>query len=208
MDVPIEALKEQMGSNYFSSAYVAHAAVKSWVNHFRPSPQPNQSAKHIIFTSSVLAFFPLTGYSPYSPSKIALRTLSDTLSQELLLYAPIIPMRVHTIFPGTTFTEGLEKENLIKPAITMKLEEADGGQTAEQVAAASVKGLERGEELITTNGILGVAMKAGMLGSSTRNGWGVVDTVVGWLVMIIIVFLRKHFDGMVRSWGKERLVKS
>ena len=208
MDVPVEVLKEQMESNYFSSAYVAHAAVQSWVNHFRPSPQPNQPAKHIIFTSSVLAFLPLTGYSPYSPSKIALRTLSDTLSQELLLYAPIVPMRAHTIFPGTTFTEGFEEENLIKPAITKKLEEADGGQTAEQMAAASVKGLERGEELITTNGILGVAMKAGMLGGSKRNGWGVVDTVVGWLVMIIMVFVRRDLDGKVKSWGKERLGKS
>ena len=208
MDVPVKALKEQMESNYFSSAYVAHAAVQSWVNHFRPIPQPNQPAKHIIFTSSVLAFLPIAGYGPYSPSKIALRTLSDTLSQELLLYAPIIPMRPHTIFPATTFTEGLEKENLIKPAITKKLEEADGGQTAEQVAAASVKGLEGGEELITTNGILGVAMKAGMLGSSRRNGWGVVDRVVGWLVIIILVFVWWDLNGKVKSWGKERLGKS
>ena len=196
-----------METNYFSSAYVAHAAVQSWVNHFKSSPKPKQTAKHIIFTSSVLAFLPLAGYSPYTPAKIALRALSDTLSQELLLYAPFTPIRTHTVFPGTIFTEGYEKENLIKPAITKKLEETDGGQTPEQVAVASVKGLERGEELITTNGLLGIALKSGMLGGSKRNGWGVVDTVMGWLVMIVMVFVRKDLDGKVKTWGKERLEK-
>ena len=208
MDVPIEALKEQMESNYFSSAYVAHAALQSWINHFKSSPKPTEPAKHIIFTSSVLAFLPLTGYGPYTPTKVALRALSDTLSQELLLYAPLAPIRTHTVFPGTIFTEGYEKENLIKPAITKKLEEADGGQTPEQVAAASVRGLERGEELITTNGILGVAMKSGMLGGSRRNGWGIVDTVMSWLIMVIMVFVRRDLDGKVKAWGNARLVKS
>lgn len=112
------------------------------------------------------------------------------------------------MFPATIFTEGLEKENLTKPAITKKLEETDDGQTPEQVAAASVKGLERGEELITTNGILGVAAKSGMLGGSRRNGWGIVDTLVGWLVMIIMVFVRRDMDGKVKNWGRERLGKS
>ena len=205
--MPIEVLKEQMESNYFSSAYVAHAAVQSWVDHFRSSPEPNQPAKHIIFTSSVAAFLPFVGYGPYTPTKTALRALSDTLSQELLLYAPLVPIRTHTVFPATIFTAGYEKENLTKPAITKQIEESDGGQTPEQVAAASVKGLERGEELITTNGILGVAMKSGMLGGSRRNGWGIVDTVMGWLIMIVMVIVRRDMDGKVKKWGAERLGK-
>ena len=111
------------------------------------------------------------------------------------------------MFPGTIFTEGYDKENLVKPAITKKLEETDGGQTPEQVAAASVKGLERGEELITTNGLLGIAMKSGMLGASRRNGWGVIDTVVSWLVVIILVLVRRDIEGKVKIWGNERLGK-
>ena len=39
-------------------------------------------------------------------------------------------------------------------------------------------------------------------------GGGIVDTVVGWLVMIIMVFVRRDLDGKVKSWGKERLGKS
>lgn len=114
---------------------------------------------------------------------------------------------MHTIFPGTIFSPGLEIENQSKPAITKNLEESDGGQTCEEVAASSIKGLENGEEMITS-GILGVALKAGMLGSSRRNGWGIVDTVVGWIVMIVLVVVRRDMDGTVKKWGKERLVKN
>ena len=115
-------------------------------------------------------------------------------------------MRVHTVFPGTIFSPGLETENLTKPAITKKLEESDGGQTPEEVAASSIKGLERGEELITS-GAIGLALKAGMLGASKRNGWGIVDTIMGWIVLIVLVIVRRDMDGTVRKWGKERLGK-
>lgn len=184
---------------------MAHAFLQPWLQN--PSGSKSQEAKHIVFTSSLVAFLPLVGYSLYTPSKVALRALSDTLSQELLLYHPLCNIRMHTIFPGTIFSPGLEIENQSKPAITKNLEESDGGQTCEEVAASSIKGLENGEEMITS-GILGVALKAGMLGSSRRNGWGIVDTVVGWIVMIVLVVVRRDMDGTVRKWGKERLVKN
>ena len=197
-------MKEQMEGNFYSAAYIAHAFLQPWLQ--KPTGPNSEGAKHIVFTSSLVAFLPLVGYSHYAPSKFALRALSDTLSQELLLYHPLRNIRTHTIFPGTIFSPGLDVENQTKPGITKKLEESDGGQTPEEAAASSLKGLERGEELITS-GILGVALKAGMLGSSRRNGWGIVDTVMGWAVMIVIVIVRRNMDGTVRKWGAERLGK-
>ncbi|KAK3168844.1 hypothetical protein OEA41_005292 [Lepraria neglecta] len=205
IDLPTSTIKEQIETNYYSSAYMAHAFLQPWLQN--PSGSKSQEAKHIVFTSSLVAFLPLVGYSLYTPSKVALRALSDTLSQELLLYHPLCNIRTHTIFPGTIFSPGLEIENQSKPAITKKLEESDGGQTCEEVAASSIKGLEKGEEMISS-GIMGVALKAGMLGSSRRNGWGIVDTVVGWIVMIVLVVVRRDMDGTVRKWGKERLGKN
>ena len=193
-----------MDSNYFSSAYIAHAALQSWLKAPSSSSNPKQEPKHIIFTSSVLVFCPILGYSPYSPAKSALRTLSDTLSQELELYSSHTPIRTHTILPGTIFSPGYENENLTKPAITKKLEESDGGQTPDEAAKASLTGLERGDELVSTSGILGVAMKAGMLGSSRRNGWGIVDTIMAWIVVIVMVFVRRDMDGTVRKWGRDQ----
>lgn len=205
IETPIEVYRDQMDSNYFSSVYMAHAALRSWLspNTLKPSGTPATSEpRHIIFTSSVLAFYPLVGYSPYTPSKGALRTLSDTLSQELHLYSSHTPVKTHTIFPATIFTASYEEENKTKPAITKKLEETDGGQSADEVAAASIKGLERGEELITTSGALGYAMKVGILGASRRNGWAVVDTITSWIVSVVLVFVRWDMDRTVKRWGK------
>jgi len=206
IDTPTSTLRSQMESNYFSAAYIAHAFLQPWLQKKPASPPAkNEPAKHIVFTSSIVAFYPIVGYGPYSPAKTALRTLNDTLSQELLLYASYQTIRTHTIFPGTIFSPGLAKENESKPAVTKKLEESDGGQTPDEVAAASIRGLERGEELVTTSGVLGYAMKVGMLGSSKRTGWGIVDTLLGWVVLIVMVIVRRDMDGTVRKWGKERL---
>ena len=204
IDMSNSTIKEQMEVNYYSAAYMAHAFLQPWLQN--PTTPKTKEPKHIVFTSSIAAFLPIVGYSPYSPSKFAIRALSDLLSQELLLYQSICDMRVHTVFPGTIFSPGLETENLTKPAITKKLEESDGGQTPEEVAASSMEGLERGEELITS-GAIGLALKAGMLGCSRRNGWGIVDTVMGWIVLIVLVLVRRDMDGTVRKWGKERLGK-
>lgn len=148
-----------------------------------------------------MSFYSIIGYSPYSPGKFALRALSDTLSQELQLYPSSTPVRIHTIYPGTIFSAGLESENRTKPRITKSLEEADGGQTPDEVAAASLKGLERGEESVVTTW-LGMAMRAGSLGASKRNGWGIVDTLMSWVVSVVMVAVRRDMDGKVREWGK------
>ena len=144
------------------------------------------------------------GYSPYTPSKAALRTLADTLSQELQLYAAGAAVKVHTIFPATIFSAMYEEENKTKPDVTKKLEESDGGQTPDEVAAASVKGLEKGEEWVPTSGLVGSAMKVGMVGASKRNGWGIMDTLASWVVAVVFVFVRRDMDGTVRKWGIEK----
>lgn len=205
IETPIEVHCDHMDTNYFSSVSMAHAALRSWLSPDAPktSRAPATSEpRHIIFTSSILAFYPIVGYSSYTPSKGALRTLSDSLSQELLLYSSHTPIKIHTVFPATIFTASYEEENRTKPAITKKLEETDGGQTADEVAAVSIKGLERGEELITTSGALGYAMKVGSLGASRRNGWAVIDTITSWIVSVVIVFVRWDMDRIVKKWGK------
>ncbi|KAL9131078.1 MAG: hypothetical protein Q9217_000901 [Psora testacea] len=200
LDLPSDALKSQMDTNYLSAAYIAHAACQTWLSksvvtnpHSKKTPTTLET-RHIIFISSILAFLPLTGYSAYTPSKIALRALSETLSQELLLYELHTRIKPHCVFPGTIFTPGYEAENRTKPGITKKLEEGDVGQTAEEVAKETLRKLERGEENITTSGLLGTAMKAGMLGGSRRSGWGIVETIISWIVTIVLVFERRHMD--------------
>ena len=210
IDTPVEKLKEQMDSNYFSAAYMAHATLRSWLQPASKSEsaslsENSQSAepRHLIFTSSVMAFYTFGGYSPYSPTKCALRSLSDSLSNEMQLYASSVspPVKLHTVFPGTIFTASYEAENKLKPAITKKLEEDDGGQTPDEVAEKSIKGLENGDELVTTS-LISRALMCTVLGGSKRNGWAIIDMMFSWVVGIVIIFVRRDMDDKVFKWGK------
>ena len=205
VDTPIAQLRKQMDSNYFSSAYVAHATLQAWLKPGCNSTSPEScSPHHLIFTASLLSFFTLAGYTSDSPTKAALRSLSDTLSQEMNLYASPLrpPIRLHTIFPGAMFTRSYEAENLVKSDLTKELEEDEKGQTADEVAKRSIGGLERGEELVATTWMTRMLMTSS-LGGSVRSGLGLLDTVLSWVMSLVMVFVRRKMDYKVREWRKE-----
>ncbi|KAI0449137.1 hypothetical protein F5B21DRAFT_495261 [Xylaria acuta] len=216
VETPISHFQAQMESNYFTSLYMAHAAMTCWVKTAQkntveasgPRLRTPIPPRHIIFTASFVAFYTFAGYSPYSPTKAALRSLCDTLSQEANLYAASYPSepatRFHTVFPGTILTESYQIENRIKPDITKKLEEGDGGQTPEKVAAESIKGLERGLELVTTNTLTALVQRS-VLSGSIRGGFVrvLIDWALAWLMGIVMVVVRTDMDRQVRSWGRK-----
>ncbi|KAL8729884.1 MAG: hypothetical protein Q9166_004441 [cf. Caloplaca sp. 2 TL-2023] len=213
IDAPVSTHQSHFEANYLSAAYIAHAALQLWLKPSQKSTDTSNSPsstsslplpRHLIFTSSVLAFYPIAGYGPYSPTKASLRVLTDTLSQELLLYPPtpsrpaVIP---HCIFPALIFTQGYIEENKGKPTVTLKLEEDDRGQTADEVAEASIKGLERGEEMVTTE-FLGGLMWRSIMGFSRKGGWGLWDTVMGAMVLWVVGWVRWDMDRTVEKWGR------
>lgn len=208
IDTPAAELRNQMDSNYFSAAYMAHAILRAWLKpdsktpEQKPTTTNTSSPHHLIFTASLLSFFTLAGYAPYSPTKAALRSLSDTLSQEMNLYSSSTPVRLHTIFPATIFTDSYEAENRVKSDLTKHLEAGDPGQTADEVARRSIAALERGDELVTTTFMTRLLMTS-VLGGSIRNGLGLVDTVLSWLMSCVMVFVRFDMDSKVRKWAKE-----
>ncbi|KAF7906803.1 hypothetical protein EAF00_001081 [Botryotinia globosa] len=149
-------------------------------------------ARHLIFTA---------------PSKAALRSFSDSLSQEMNLYAAAFSeaprVRVHTIFPATILTESYETENLTKHGLTLQLEEGDEGRTPHVIAERSIKGLEGGEELITTD-MLTWLVKGGVLGGSVGDGFGrvILSWILAGLMGIVMVFVRADMNGKARAWGR------
>lgn len=223
IDTPVSQLQAQMDNNYFTSAYMAHATLTSWLKLLEgrkdnadddkhsttgtkgTAPPP---ARHLIFTASFLAFYSFAGYAPYSPAKTALRSLSDSLSQEMNLYAAAYPnapaVRLHTIFPATILTESYEAENRIKHGLTKKLEEDDEGQTPQVVATKSIKALEGGQELITTDLLTGL-VKGSMLGGSLRGGFGrvILNWFLAGLMGIVMVFVRADMDRKAKAWGRK-----
>ncbi|KAH9904612.1 hypothetical protein F4778DRAFT_790180 [Xylariomycetidae sp. FL2044] len=207
IDTPVSEFSKQMNTNYFTGLYLAHTVLNCWLksapgaaigtpisssSSSKPATQasqPNQT-RHLIFTASLLSLYTFTGYTPYSPGKAALRSLSDTLSQEMNLYAAANPteprVRVHTIFPATILTEGLEAENRVKTDVTKLLEEADTPQSPEAVATKSIQGLD-------------------MLGGSIRGGFihGLVDWLLASWIAIIMVFICNDMDKKVQKWGRD-----
>ncbi len=204
IDTPVTEFQKQMDSNYFTALYMAHATLAAWLKpSSKEATEISGEPRHLIFTASFLSFLSFTGWSPYSPTKAALRSLSDTLSQEMNLYASShTPVRLHTVFPATIFTESYEAENKIKPDITKKLEEGDEGQTADEVARRSIVGLERGEGMVTTTFLTRMVMTS-VLGGSLRNGWAVLDTILSWVMSWVMVFVRWDMDTKVRKWGRD-----
>lgn len=216
VDAKVSTFRAQMDSNYFSSVYMAHAVLQVWlkskdVDAGRETGEgfnEKNVPRHLIFTGSFLSFYPVAGYSPYSPTRAAIRALSDQLSQEMNLYTAanphLPPVKIHTVFPATMFTESYKAENKIKSDLTKMLEEADGGQTPQEVARCSIRSLEKGHELITTDMMTRFVM-CSTLGASVRGGFwkGLVDCIMGCVGLIIMVLVRQHMDGKVRDWGKK-----
>ncbi|KAI0149792.1 NAD(P)-binding protein [Hypoxylon sp. NC0597] len=221
IDTPVSEFGVQMNNNYFTSLYVAHAVLTHWLKP--PSAQKEASttpataaakpatpppARHLIFTSSFLAFYSFTGYSPYSPAKAALRSLSDTLSQEMNLYAAAYPsepaVRVHTVFPAGIQGEAFEAENRIKADVTKLLEEGDEPQAPDALARNAIRALEGGQEIITTDFTTGLVRRS-VLGGSIRGGfWRAVGDwlIAGWMALIMI-FVRSDMDKKTRDWGRK-----
>jgi len=191
-------MRQQMDVNYWSCADMAHGILKEWLS---PTSTLKGSEKHLIFTSSAAAFVSVAGYAPYSPAKAAIKSLSDALVQEVMLYGDDV--KVHTVFPGGISSPGFDNENLTKPGVTHKLEEADVASilTPDEAAKAAVDGLENGQYLVTLT-LLGSAMRACAWGGSARNNW-LVDTVMSCGLSMAWPFITRDIDGKVKKYARE-----
>ncbi|KAI1088169.1 3-ketodihydrosphingosine reductase tsc-10 [Rostrohypoxylon terebratum] len=205
-DRAMEASRYNMDVNYFGSAEMARAIMRAWLLPSQDKVQSSTSgsrpaAKHIIFTGSVLSTFSMAGHGTYAPSKFALRALADALGMEVRLY-PDIPIEVHLVVPNSITTAGYERENETKHPLTLQLEGAETPQTAEEVAQLTISGIKKGYYWVTTS-FIGDLMRWGAMGNSPRNNW-FIDTVMGWIIPFILVFVMWDMNTQVSKWGKKQ----
>ncbi|KAK3725168.1 3-dehydrosphinganine reductase [Vermiconidia calcicola] len=217
IETPLETLRSQMDINYWAATYLAHATLKVWLKPTSGKTNTTEAAKprHFLITSSVACFAGLTGYSPYSVAKSALRSLADNLRQEINLYngyrkghpskGPSADVKIHCVCPGTILSPGFEHEEQIKHPATKILEEGDPRQTEDEVASAAVKALEKGEYLVTTQ-FLGHAMKAGMMGGSPRSS-PLIETLLTWAASVFWLFEGPKMDRKIFEYGQKNEVK-
>ncbi|KAI0101311.1 3-ketodihydrosphingosine reductase tsc-10 [Nemania sp. FL0031] len=205
-DEAMKAARYTMDVNYFGSAEMSQAIMRAWLRPGQTAKQEPSTkkarpeAKHIIFTGSVLSTFSFAGYATYTPSKFALRALADALVMEARLY-PDTPIEVHLLLPNSITTAGYERENATKPQVTHELEGPDTPQSADEVAALSIAGLEKGRYFIASS-FMGNLMRWSAMGNSPRDNW-FVDTLMGSILPFIMLYVTWDMNKVASKWGKK-----
>jgi 3-dehydrosphinganine reductase len=162
-DLPLEVFEQTMAVNYFGTLYCVKAALPSMESCKRGS---------IVLISSGAGLIGVYGYTPYSPSKFALRGLAESLRGEL----KVTGIHVGIVYPPDTDTPQLAEEKKTKPLETQKITESAAMWTAENVAIAIVKGIEKKQFAIAP----GVEMR-----------------ILYWLNSLITPLLNWQFDQIV-----------
>jgi 3-dehydrosphinganine reductase len=135
-DISIEMHRMNMEINFFGTLNTVLAVAPGMAN---------RKSGHILNISSLVGMHGLYGYSAYSPSKFAVKGLSDVLRYELKPYG----VSVSVAFPTDTQTPQLDYENLHKPALLKAL--AEGNTTAisaDETAEYIIKDLIKNKYLI------------------------------------------------------------
>jgi 3-dehydrosphinganine reductase len=199
-EIEAKAIESCMESNYYSAVFCAQSCLKRWLlDH-------SSTTRHMVFTSSTAAFVGLPGYISYTPAKVAVRALADTLRQELLLYGDSTAYRVHCCFPGSFISEGFVEEHAIKPELTRQLEGVDAPieelekteMSSLAVAKKIVAGLEKGDYFITVD-LVGDLLLNNMRGPSPRDR-PLYDFVLGLIAVVAWFFTRIGFDKKVSKY--------
>jgi short-subunit dehydrogenase len=110
-------------------------------------PEMKKSGGYIINTSSVAGFVGVFGYTDYAVTKFGLIGLSEALKSELERYN----IKVAVLCPPDTDTPGYELENQTKPAETLAISANAKLMSAEEVAKACLRQLEKGNFILLAN---------------------------------------------------------
>jgi 3-dehydrosphinganine reductase len=135
-ELPLDIFHKTMDIDYFGTLYATKAVVPMMIE---------RKSGHIVNFSSVAGFLGVFGYTAYTPAKFAVRGFSESLRQELKPYG----IHVSVVFPPDTDTPQLHYENQFKPPETRRITGTVKAQTADQVAEATVRGIERHKTYIT-----------------------------------------------------------
>lgn len=191
LDLTTEELANNLSSVYDTALYFSHAAIKVMA----AASDKNLVRRRLVFCSSTLAIFPLIGYSAYAPAKAAIRSLADIVRQECIKHN----VKVSHIMPGSMNTEGFAIEEMTKPAITKQIEGASAPLHPSVVARQVARDLEAGQDTIYTD-LVSWILGSMMMGASPRAGWGFLQTVVGFFLVLFGPIIRYMINRDIASY--------
>ncbi|KAF9889313.1 hypothetical protein FE257_007422 [Aspergillus nanangensis] len=206
-DISPQAITSCMELNYYTTIFIVQSCLRLWLK----APQ-TPSPRHIVLTSSTAAFLGLPGYGAYTPAKVAIRALADTLRQELFLYGKDA-FRVHCSFPGTFMSTSFLEEQENKPGLLKALEGTDHTRleleqrvpSPRTVAQSIIRGLEVGKEYIAVDFQTELLLN-NMRGPSPRF-WAVWDFLLGVVAAVVFWWFRRGSDRRTMREGQSRRVR-
>jgi 3-dehydrosphinganine reductase len=133
--MPLANFESNMDNGYWSVVYPCRAAVPHMLRRGRG---------HIVNVSSVAGYLGIYGYTGYSSAKFAIMGFTEALRFELRPEG----ITVHVVCPPDTDTPALAYEHTLRPKETDVIAGNIKAIAPEKVAAAIVKGVERGKYFI------------------------------------------------------------
>lgn len=164
-EVPVSIFERTMAVNFFGTLYPLKAVI--------PAMRKRRSGA-VVLISSGAGLYGIFGYTPYAPSKFALRGLAEALRAELKGTG----VKIAIVYPPDTDTPQLTEENLTKPVETKAITAGGGLWTAEDIARVTWEGVAAGRFSITP---------------------GFQITALAWLHSIIAPLLHWSFDREARK---------
>lgn len=136
LEIPLEKFEQINAVKYLGSVYMSQAFV----------PLIEDSG-YLGFTSSVLGYMGLYGYSAYVGPSFALFGLAETLETELMHRN----IHVSVLCPADTKTPGFDEEEKTKPYVTQKISETAKIMEPIEVAQTYLNKLSKKKFVITVN---------------------------------------------------------
>lgn len=154
--IPLDVVRAQMDVLYFGTVHAVRAVLPAMLE---------RGSGGLVGVSSTAGLLGAFGFGAYAPAKYAVRGLFATLHAEYGhrgIYAACV-------FPPDTLTPGFEAENRIKPPETAAVSAGVKPRTAGAVAAAIVKGIEKGRREITADPSTALLAKGGALAAMVAD---------------------------------------
>lgn len=191
-DLSIDELNNGIDINYKTCIYLLHSLIPMMI--LDSNNNDNNDNRHIILLSSSVAFYSFIGYSQYAPLKCAIKSLGDSLRQELKPYK----IKVSTIFPGNFSSEGFIEENLTKPSITKEIEGSSKPITVDECSEIILNNLSNGTTYIHTD-FIGWILNSFSLGFGPRNWWPLqfIFSIIGALFARLIDIYHEY---LINKW--------
>jgi len=131
-ELALDIFERTMAVNYFGALHLARATIPAM-------RRPSGAGGRMVFISSGAALIGFYGYTAYAPSKFALRGLAEALRSE----GKPEGIAVSLVFPPDTDTPQLHAEEELRPEATRRIAGGSRILSADAVAAAILRGIDR-----------------------------------------------------------------